>query len=121
MKSPIGAPTKAHQRRFQMMQHFGCIASYIEGRSGEPGDIHHLLSGGERIGHEATICLAPWFHRGNPPGGMTIAQAKAMFGPSMKHHPREFRARYGTDAELLKLQNELLAEAEKTVISRIGG
>lgn len=120
MKSPIGSPTKEHQRRFQLMQHFGCVACYMEGRSGSPGDVHHLLSGGRRIGHDATVCLCEWHHRGVPKaGGEELAAS--ILGPSLAKEPRKFRHHYGHDAVLLKLQNELLSEAEKTVVSRIGG
>lgn len=120
MRSTIGSPTKEHQRRFQLMQHFGCVACYLEGRPGNPADVHHLLSGGRRIGHDASIALCCWHHRGVH-SMLSDRHAADIMGPSLAKEPRKFQHRYGHDAVLLKLQNELLAEAEKTVVSRIGG
>lgn len=111
MHSSLGSPTKTHKKRFQSIQDVGCVACLIDGNFGAPCDIHHILSGGRRIGHEVTVGLCPWHHRGVP-DGMSDAIAKILLGPSMAKNPREFRERYGTDTELLKLQNELIISAE---------
>ena len=65
-------PTKAEQERFQAMRRIGCIACFIGRQIGIASaqlahrnlEIHHLLSGGRRIGHEATVCLCHYHHQG---------------------------------------------------------
>lgn len=63
----------------------GCIACRERGFGYVPPDIHHLLSGGVRIGHDATIPLCAHHHRGHAPAGMTQAQAALVLGPSLAH------------------------------------
>lgn len=46
---------------------------------------------------------------------LSVREAKAMLGPSLKLHSREFRAEFGSDDELLARQNELIEQAEKQV------
>lgn len=72
-------------------------------------EIHHLLDGGRRIGHEATVGLSPWHHRGVCDPGMTSGQMELMFGPSLAYSgAKRFRAAFGTDEELLRMQNRLI-------------
>lgn len=92
--------TKAHRARFRAIQEIGCIACRADGYRNVPPDIHHLLSGGRRRGHEDTIGLCPWHHRGVGTGpGISYAQA-----------PRAFRERYGQDDELLAQQDQLILD-----------
>lgn len=68
-------------------------------------DAHHLLSGGRRVGHAATVALCPWHHRGIPPfDAMSQKQATEMFGPSWELGSKPFRAMYGSDDELMNVQ-----------------
>lgn len=114
MKHSTGTPTKAEQKRFdRMKESVQCVACYQRGivKSGYI-EIHHLLSGNKRIGHMATVSLCPWHHRGVICGdGMSVALAKTMYGPSLAHGSKPFRAEFGSDVELLGLQNALLGEA----------
>ena len=105
-----GSPTKAQVQRFQAIADLGCVACLLDGRGGEPPDIHHLLSGGKRRGHDATIGLCPWHHRGQPKNGLGEVGMRALFGPSMHHHKRAFIERYGSDDALLEMQDRLLAK-----------
>ena len=111
MKHSTGKPTKAEQARFDKMKDgVQCVACYQRGivKSGYI-EIHHLLSGNKRIGHMATVSLCPWHHRGVVYGdGMSIAQAKELYGPSLANGSKPFRTEFGTDAELLAIQNALL-------------
>ena len=114
-----GRPTKAQASRFERMRELGCIACRI-GRSigiptamfGSNGlEIHHLLSGGRRIGHDATICLCHYHHQAKflmfPDQGY-CAHA-LIFGPSLEHEPNAFRMVYGREDAQLAYQNALLA------------
>lgn len=71
--------------------------------------MHHLVEGGKRLGHLFTIPLSPWYHRIVVPSGMVEKEAYDMFGPTLEKHKREFVARFGTEHELLRMTNELLA------------
>ena len=115
MKHSTGTPTKAEKARMDAMKLMcKCVACYQVGivRSGHI-EIHHLLSGNKRIGHMATVSLCPWHHRGVIYGNaVTAAEAAEMFGPSLAHGSKPFRAKFGTDAELLALQNALLGKPD---------
>ena len=103
---------KAREHRFRRLKEMGCIASFIDGMPGVPPEIHHLNLGGKagqkRRGDEATIPLSRWHHRGIPAQGMTAAQMTELYGPSLAHNSRAFRARYGSDDELLAKVNDLI-------------
>lgn len=109
--------TAADRRRFAAMEATGCVVCrvFFE-RPCTPGDVHHVLRGGRRIGHQATICLHPWYHRGNPPEvryagrivQLTVAEAERRYGPSLARNRLAFEARFGTEEELLEMQDAVL-------------
>ena len=71
---------------------FGCCVCHRQGRPGTPAEVHHLLSGGRKIGHLSTIALcAPGHHRS---GDDTI---------KISRHPDKarFESAYGTELQLL--------------------
>lgn len=74
------------------------------------GDFHHYTSGGRRISHLHGICACAWHHRGHPAGGLSAASTRAMYGPSLMDGSKVFHSAYGSDAELLALQDEILRE-----------
>lgn len=114
-----GRPTKAQSGRFEAMRRLGCIACRMNAKHGLPtasfGDnnleIQHLLSGGRRIGHEATVCLCHYHHQGKrlPVDGEGYCSHAKIFGPSFGHEPNAFRLMYGREDEQLAYQNQLLA------------
>ena len=115
MRHSTGNPTKAEAARFAQLKARGCIACEIDGTTQdecEP-DIHHMLSGNKRIGHEATVPLCYWHHKGEPYDGMPEAYLLATAGPSWHRHRRKFRERYGGDAALVERVNESLKPTEK--------
>ena len=99
--------TKADLARFRAMQKLGCIACRQRGVFSQP-DIHHLLSGGRRRGNRYTIPLCPLHHRGQPPEGVTVAEANRYYGPSLARAPKSFRAEFGDDETLLATVDRLL-------------
>lgn len=115
--------TKAQLARLDAIKDIGCIVAYSLGiRFGEkpvPAEEHHLTVGGKhgqkRRGHDFTIGLNPWSHRGEPFGGMSAARCEELFGPSYARQPRKFRQEVGSDDYLLDLQNTLIKQhLEKT-------
>lgn len=107
-------PTKSQIKRFQCISEIGCIACILEDeyRRGTPPDIHHLIDGGKRQGHDFTVGLCPWHHRGIPILSMTKTETQEIAGPSLAISPHQFHKKYGSDSELLSYQNELLAMAD---------
>lgn len=97
--------SKRDLSRFDQLQRIGCIACRMEGFH-TAADVHHILSGGRRTGHQGTIPLCPWHHRGFG-GDSTPAVLKAM-GPSLAHGSKAFHAHFGTQVELLAKVNSLI-------------
>ncbi len=112
-------PTAAQQQRMDTITDIGCIVAYSLGLGYVPCEVHHLTVGGKhgqkRRGHDFTIGLNTWSHRGEPFGGMSPARCEELFGPSYARQPRRFRQEIGSDDYLLDLQNTLLEQhKEKT-------
>lgn len=111
-----GNPTKAEQQRLDAIKEIGCMLAHRLDLGWVPAEIHHLTTGGKhgnkRLGHEHTIGLNPWSHRGVTFNGLTEAQCMELFGPSYARQPRAFRELIGPDAELLAYQNELLGVSD---------
>lgn len=104
-------PSKAQQERFYKIKtETGCIIARKKGLGFVQAEIHHLLRGGIRRGHDATIGLNPWSHRGVMFNGLTVAECKKLFGPSLALGSKTFHDEFGSDDELLDLQNELLSQ-----------
>lgn len=104
-----------HERaiRFAILKELGCLVARLRGVGWVGADIHHQLTAGlhgngERIGDHATIALSPWSHTGRPVCGMSAEECREVLGPSYAHEAAEFRRQFGTDAELLHAQDELI-------------
>lgn len=116
-----GKKTLSQQARLAAIKDIGCIVAHSLGiRLGEdpvPAEEHHLTVGGKhgqkRRGHDFTIGLNPWSHRGEPFGGMSAARCEELFGPSYARQPRKFRQEVGNDDYLLDLQNTLIEKHMK--------
>lgn len=113
---------RAREHRFRRLKEIGCIASWLDGRMNVPAEIHHLNLGGKagqaRRGDDATIPLSPWHHRGEPLPGYTATQMRTQFGPSLARHSKAFRAKYGSDDELLDKTNDLIRQMDDLAAGR---
>jgi len=106
-----GAPTKAQQGRFDAIKEIGCVVARLRGLGFVPCEIHHLTVGGKhgqkRLGHDSTVGLNPWSHRGYRDwAGFDYEEE---YGPSYALQPRAFRELY-PDELLLAEQNRLIEE-----------
>lgn len=105
------SPSAAHVRRFEAIKDAGCVVAFLRGHKWTPAEIHHLTIGGKhgqkRLGHEHTVGLNPWSHRGVPFNGLTADQCRHFFGPSYALEPRAFRELYPDDV-LIAAQRSLL-------------
>jgi hypothetical protein len=107
-----GAPTRAVQERFLAIKEIGCVVARLRGFGFVPCEIHHTTIGGKhgqkRRGHEFTVGLNPWSHRGM---WLVVASdphvARKAFGPSYAEEPRAFRELYPDDV-LLAEQDRLI-------------
>lgn len=100
--------TKAEKRRFQELQEIGCIACRIDGHDYRAPQIHHLVEGNRRLGHEYTVPLCPWHHQGLPEGDMRPSDMEREIGPSLARNKREFIVSYGDERELLERTERVL-------------
>ena len=112
-----GKATAAQVKRWDRMRGIGCVACrlnrYEDFRPTGMGlEIHHLISGGRRRGHDETVCLCHYHHQAKflPADHKSYLQAAAIYGPSLEREPRVFAERYGTDDDLLAIQNELVGD-----------
>lgn len=107
--------SKADQRRYDKLHEIGCIACRIAKNPTPCGvlEIHHLVDNGYRAlsgGNQATLPLARWHHRGVPLDDTTNKSMREIYGPSMFHESKRFRATYGSQRELLAMVNALILE-----------
>lgn len=86
------APTVEEAAWMDRIVEHGCVACLIDRVPPRPAEVHHILSGGRRIGHLFTIPLCPGHHRDGTGEPGLIAR-----------HPfkARFEARYGNEELLL--------------------
>lgn len=88
-----GAPTVEEQRWIRAMQDFGCFACWCDGVSRVPGEYHHLVEAGRRLGHAYGYLLcSPGHHQ------PLTGSGKISIHPGRRP---EFIRRYGTEREIL--------------------
>ena len=73
-------------------------------------DYDHCKSGNKRRGHAFGFASCFWHHRRGVPDGWTHKGMAAHFGPSLMDGSKLFARTYGTDDELIALQNEVLGK-----------
>lgn len=112
-----GRPSSREEARIIACKESGCIACLShalrnpEYKGWQPDygcDYHHMLSGGRRRGHRYGIGLCPWHHRAVCDFSANAATMRAWAGPSLMDGSKKFHEAYGSDDELLKMQDELI-------------
>ncbi len=94
--------TKLERAWCDAITQIGCIVCFLfESAPGTPGAVHHLLSGGRRIGHLDTICLCDPGHHQKSPTPRKISR-----------HPDKarFEQAYGTEESLLAKSRQLVEQ-----------
>lgn len=102
--------TKAEQARFDAIKAGPCQACIqldppIDLSGQGLVEVHHL-AGKKR--HDLTVGLCIWSHRGVPFFAATHAEMRADYGPALSEGSRPFHKRFGSNAELLALQESYL-------------
>lgn len=115
---------RAREHRFRRLKEMGCIACWKDGCPNILPEIHHLNLGGKagqkRRGDKYTIPLCVWHHQGHRMHASQDASWHYIqFGPSLKHHSREFRETYGSDEELLAKVDDLIRQMDEIATAHL--
>lgn len=102
--------SKADQDRLDAIHDMPCVCCESL-RIEQPfrTEAHHVVDLGYRKhsgGHQSTLPLDSWHHRGLCLDGMTATQMEAKYGPSLALNKRLFKVVFGTERELLEQVNE---------------
>jgi hypothetical protein len=102
------------------LREIGCICCRLVGKRPMPAEKHHTLTtglhgNGKRRGEKFVLGLCSYHHRSAAAVGTVMARSlkEQGYGPSLADEPRAFRARFGTDNELLELQDKLIEAWQK--------
>lgn len=118
MKHSTGRMTCVESAYVEACKTWECVACSVREQSAEcppffvpvlgACEFHHLKSGNVRIGHLWGVALCQWHHRGVPIEGWRMEAMRRHFGPSLMDGSRTFHATYGSDAQLLEAQDNIL-------------
>lgn len=102
--------TKAEDARFDAIKRGNCLACAqrdIDVSGQGVVEVHHL-QGKKR--HDLTVGLCMWHHRTRlfEYDFRNHAQMREYYGPSLAEGSKPFHGEFGSDAELLATQNEIL-------------
>ncbi len=105
--------TKAERERVSLVKRKGCLCCLQLGlehdEDGPTVEAHHLLSGSVRRGHDYTVGLCAWHHRGRLTiNGWTLGMHREFLGPSLADGSVPFHDRFGSDESLLDQEARLL-------------
>ena len=104
------AATPSQKRRMEMIRGLGCIACVLKNWPDVQCEVHHVIDG-YRVGHDATMGLCLWHHRGHMSDGYegyTRQQMIGMIGSSLAHGSQNFAEEFGSQDELLKVQDYII-------------
>jgi len=98
------APTVAEKKWLRAIVDFGCVACFLDGHSGTPAAVHHIVEANRRLGHRFSLPLCD-------PGHHQNGQARGVISLHPGRSPA-FIERYGTEREILaRLERRLGFEA----------
>ena len=100
-------PTVAEQEWMEAIVRIGCIVCILTKQGPTPGEVHHMLSGGRKMGHRWTLCLCPSHHR----GGLNNRQIV-----SRDHSQRRFEERYWPEIDMHAATERLVAKMKEAQV-----
>lgn len=113
MNHSTGRPTKAQAVRLDALSRMRCVCCEMEqAKQPFPTEVDHLVDKGYRAlsgGHDATIPLCAWHHRGVCLVGISSDTMKGRYGPSFALQKRLASSWYGSKRELLEVVNTVLS------------
>jgi hypothetical protein len=109
----FGVSDMNHQDRLDAIHRMVCICCMSNANLAImfPTEAHHIVDKGYRRlsgGHQATLPLCPWHHRGVPLEGLGRKATFEIMGPSLALHKKQFKLKYGTERELLEKVDAIL-------------
>ena len=92
----------------EQIPHHGCLPCLIVNFRHRLATVQHVVEGGKRLGHSWTYGACPWHHQGiaDP---WDDYQAERMLGPSLAWNQKAYQERFGTERELVELQDVILS------------
>lgn len=100
--------TKEERAWQDAIRQIGCVVCILTGKGASPAEVHHMLSGGRRMGEMFTIPLCMLHHR----GGRNDAELT-----SRDHSQRRFERRYGSEDYLLAKTREFVSRLRQREVS----
>lgn len=108
MRHSTPAPTKEEAERIELTKALGCVPCWLLERGFTPCDYHHCLSGNKRRGHMFGYGNCLWHHRGEPWLTGKAKTTREILGPSLKLESKAYHARFGSEDELIAVQDMLI-------------
>lgn len=99
--------TPAQKKRMELIKVLGCVACVLKNWPDVQCEVHHVVEGRVRLGHDQTIGLCTWHHRGES-GDYTKQYMMGMIGRSLAHGSRGFAEEFGDQLLLVKVQDYIL-------------
>ena len=94
--------------RVEAIKVTGCIPCLLENLSDVYAENHHVVDGSYRNGPDVTYGNCAWHHRGIPWPGLQQEGMETLLGPSLRLSSKRYKARYGSELDLLQTQDFLL-------------
>lgn len=91
----------------ELIKGLGCVACVLKNWPDSQGEVHHVVEGRVRLGHDHTFLLCIWHHRGDP-GEHSRQHMGGMLGPSLAHGSRYFAEEFGSQATLVSVQDYII-------------
>jgi len=95
------SPTKTEKKRHDRIASLGCIACYKDGIFNDYVSIHHCDGRTKPGAHGKVLALFGPHH-----------QTGGEMAPAIHPYKEQFEAKYGTQAELMGLTNQLLTKKD---------
>ena len=114
MKTSTGKATKAQQARFEKLIELGCICCRKNFGMWRMPEIHHIIDGGRRLGHDQTLPLCRYHHQGQYPDETSTFSMllDAGWGPPGPPGRRDWVAEFGTELDLLRQLDQILGKED---------
>ena len=101
--------TKEDKERIEISKlYISCLPCILVGLLNSHADYQHVVEAQRRLGHKCGYSSCLWHHRGEKDGPwreLTTQAMIGMFGPSLAHGKKPFRAFFGSELLLVRAQD----------------
>lgn len=88
--------------------HCPCICCLLTRDRTRLPEVHHIVEGQTRLGHAYSYSMCEYHHRGMLHEGLSRQEHIGMIGPSLAYGSKPFVEFFGTQGNLLRLQDIML-------------